>query len=43
MKNKTSYEKPEIELISFSATDILTVSGGNDIGEDVGENDGEWM
>ena len=43
MKVKVYYEEPEIELISFSTTDIVTASGGNNIGEDDGENDGEWM
>ena len=43
MKKKDKYENPELELILFAETDIITVSGGNDIGEDDGENDGEWM
>ena len=37
------YEKPEIEIIYLNTSDIVTASGGNDIGEDGGENDGEWM
>ena len=43
MKNKAKYEKAEIEIISFYDTDIIATSGGNDIDEDLGENDGEWM
>lgn len=43
MKNEVKYQTPELELIYFAATDIITTSGGNDIGEDNGENDGEWM
>ena len=42
---KSTYEAPEIELILLYETDIITTSGGtnNDIDEDLGENDGEWM
>ena len=44
MKKKITYEPPELFMISFYDTDIITVSnGGNNIGEDKGENDGEWM
>ena len=39
---KTPYEKPEIELVLLSDTDIIATSG-NDIDEDMGENEGEWM
>ena len=42
---KSTYVAPEIELILLYETDIITTSGGtnNDIDEDLGENDGEWM
>ena len=40
MKKKTLYESPELEIIRFSQKDVLTSS--NNIGEDGGENDGEW-
>ena len=40
---KEIYRSPELELIKFAAVDIITASGGNDIEEDSGENDGEWM
>ena len=43
MKKKEKYENPELELVLFAASDIITASGGNDIEEDDGENDGEWM
>ena len=34
------YELPEIEIIRFSSLDVVSTS--NDIGEDDGDNDGEW-
>ena len=44
MNLKIPYEKPELLLVVFSEYDIITASGGgNGIGEDDGENDGEWM
>ena len=43
LAEKKAYEVAEIELIEFKCHDIITTSGGNDIGEDNGENDGEWM
>ena len=43
MKIKAPYESPEINLIVFDATDIITTSGGGNIEEDPGTNDGEWM
>ena len=40
-----TYEKAELEVVDFKFYDIITASGGNDngIGEDDGENDGEWI
>jgi len=43
MEKKNPYEEPEILFVAFSESDIITSSGGNNIGEDDGENDGEWM
>ena len=40
MKN---YISAEIELFELQATDLITTSGENNIGEDKGENDGEWI
>ena len=42
---KANYVKPEIELILLYKSDVIATSGGidNDIDEDLGENDGEWM
>ena len=40
---KSPYETPEVDLILIANADIITASSGNDIGEDYGENDGEWM
>lgn len=38
------YQSPDIDLILLVDTDILTISlGSNDIEEDRGENDGEWV
>ena len=37
---KNSYKDPEIEIIRLSALDVVSTS--NDIGEDSGDNDGEW-
>ena len=42
MKTKAPYEKTRIEFVLLSNTDIITASGNN-IGEDEGENDGEWI
>jgi hypothetical protein len=44
MKKKTSYQSPKIDWIDFLEDDIIRTSQGqgNDIGEDSGENDGEW-
>ena len=41
MENKTNYQSPEIQFILSDQLDIITVSVG--IGEDPGQNDGEWM
>ena len=39
--NKTPhYETPEMILLELSEDDIISTS--NNIGEDEGENDGEW-
>ena len=43
MKTKELYVTAEIELVKFGMSDVIETSGGNDIGEDSGENDGEWM
>ena len=43
MENEFIYEKPKIELILFVSNDIMTISDGNDIGQDDGMFDGEWM
>ena len=42
---KSTYETPRIDLIMLYNADIITTSGGtdNDIGEDHGKNDGEWI
>ena len=40
MKNK--YEDPQIVILELLKADIVTASG-NDIEEDNGENDGEWI
>ena len=43
MKTKALYVTAELDLVKFEASDVIETSGGNDIGEDSGENDGEWM
>ena len=42
---KEQYRSPAIEFIVLGVSDILTSSSGwnNGIGEDTGENEGEWM
>ena len=42
---KLPYEIPEADLVILDISDIITTSGStnNDIDEDLGENDGEWM
>ena len=44
MNNNAIYESPKIDWIKIFESDIITTSGGsgNDVGEDSGENDGEW-
>ena len=42
MKKKMIYEEPEIKVIAFDGVDVIT-SSGNNIGEDPGDKDGEWM
>ena len=41
MKSKNSYIAPELEITSFTATDIVTSSFGSDNGFD-GETDTDW-
>ena len=45
MKNRETYDTPELELIKLGNMDIIATSGeiDNDIEPDLGENDGEWM
>ena len=44
MKNKTLYEPPMLEVIYLGNVDIVATSGSyNDVDEDKGGNDGEWM
>ena len=40
MKNSRIYESPEVEIIRLSKLDVVATS--NDIGEDSGDNEGEW-
>ena len=42
MENKALYVTAELELVKFGTSDVIETSGGNDIGEDRGEHDGEW-
>ncbi len=41
MKNKIEYEIPEITVITFDDTDVITSSVGSENGFD-GEVDGSW-
>ena len=43
MDRKLPYEEPTLLCCIFVSPDIITASGGNNIGEDSGENDGEWL
>lgn len=43
MEKKLPYEDLKLKVIFFASSDIVTASGGNDIPEDPGENDGEWL
>jgi hypothetical protein len=44
MKIKTLYESPELEVIYLGNVDIVTASDSfNDVEEDKGDNEGEWM
>ena len=43
MDKKLPYEEPKLLTCIFANMDIITASDGNGIGEDKGENDGEWM
>ena len=40
MNRKKLYENPEMILVELLSLDILTAS--DEIGEDEGDNDGEW-
>ena len=42
MEKKLPYEELKLKLFFYTNSDIVTASGGNDIEEDFGENDGEW-
>ena len=43
MKRKSPYELPTIEIVKLSSVDVVTASNiFGEIGEDGGENDGEW-
>ena len=42
MEKKLPYEEPKLLSYIFDL-DVCTASGDNDIDEDFGENDGEWM
>ncbi len=41
MKTKKQYESPELNWINVWSKDVL--SSSDEIEEDFGENDGEWM
>ena len=43
MEKKLFYEEVKLKVVFFATSDIVTASGGNDISEDKGENDGEWL
>ena len=43
MKKDMLYESPMVDVIKMVGNDILTSSNSNDIREDTGENDGEWL
>ena len=38
---KKTYKSIELELIALNLNDVIVTS--NDIGEDDGENEGEWV
>jgi hypothetical protein len=38
-----TYESAELEVIELKTTDLITTSGGNNIGKDDGNNDAEWI
>jgi hypothetical protein len=38
-----TYESVELEVIELKSTDLITTSGGNNIGKDDGNNDAEWI
>ena len=39
----TTYEKAELEIVELKSTDLITTSGGNNIGKDNDENDTGWI
>ena len=39
---KKSYDRAEVEVIRFTACDIITTSGGDEIIEEGGRQDGNW-
>ena len=41
-KKKLPYAEPKISCTFTASRDILAESGGNDIGEDFGYNEGKW-
>ena len=43
MEKKLFYEEVKLKVAFFASSDIVTASSVNDIPEDEGENDGEWM
>lgn len=43
MEKKLFYEEVKLKVVFSASSDIVTASGGNDIPEDDGENDGEWL
>ena len=38
-----TYENAHLEIIEISAADLITTSGGNNIGKDDGSKDVEWI
>ena len=38
-----SYERARLEVVELDEKDLITTSDGNNIGEDDGSNDGEWI
>ena len=38
-----SYERARLEIVELDEKDLITTSDGNNISEDDGSNDGEWI